>query len=193
MFKILLLALGLGMDAMSVCMAVGVRWHGPRQRFRLAWHMGLFQFLMPILGWLAGRQLAGLMQTAATYVAAGLLVAIGLKMLYEAVRSRPGAVADQAEHAAEKGLHPRPGDPTRGLSLIALSLATSIDALVAGFSLGLTGSDIWQASIVIGIVAAVMALVGVAVGKRMGAAFGRDAEMLGAVILMALGVAILIL
>ena len=52
MYQILVVALGLGMDAMSVCMGVGVRWHGPGQKLRLAWHMGLFQFLMPILGWL---------------------------------------------------------------------------------------------------------------------------------------------
>ena len=93
MYQILVVALGLGMDAMSVCMGVGVRWHGPGQKLRLAWHMGLFQFLMPILGWLAGRQLAGPAAAVGHYLAAGLIFAVGAKMMYEALRSRPGAVA----------------------------------------------------------------------------------------------------
>jgi putative Mn2+ efflux pump MntP len=184
----LALAVGLGMDAMSVCMAVGVRWHGPRQKLRLAWHMGLFQFLMPILGWLAGRQLAAVLASAGTYLAAGLLFVIALKMLYEAVRSNPGAVAEKAEHAAEHQLRVRPADPTRGWSLVALTLATSIDALVAGFSLGLKGAHIWQASIIIGLVAGLMALLGVIVGQQIGRALGKAAELVGAVILMALAV-----
>ncbi|HUT57448.1 MAG TPA: manganese efflux pump, partial [Phycisphaerae bacterium] len=124
LLSILPLAVGLGMDAMSVSMGVGVRWHGPRQRFRLAWHMGLFQFGMPILGWLAGRELAALLRDVGTYVAAALVFAIGAKMLYEAVRSRPGALAEKEERAVGKALHV-PRDPTRGWSLVALSLATS--------------------------------------------------------------------
>ena len=185
--EVLAIAVALGMDAMSVCMAIGVRWHGPRQKFRLAWHMGLFQFLMPILGWLAGRQLAHRLADIGQYIAAALLLAVALKMLYEALRSRPGAVAEQAEHLAEKELHV-PRDPTRGWSLLALALATSIDALVVGFSLGLVGRQIYLASIVIGLVAALMALAGVVIGKRLGRALGRPAEIVGAIILMALAV-----
>jgi putative Mn2+ efflux pump MntP len=189
--NVLAIAAGLGMDAMSVSAAVGVRWHGPRQKFRLAWHMGLFQFLMPILGWLAGKQLAKLLRTVGSYVGAALVFAIGAKMLYEALKSRPGAVAEETEQLVEKELHVRPRDPTRGWSLIALSVATSIDALVAGVSLGLKGTDIWQASILIGLVAGLMALTGVAIGKRAGEAFGKYAEILGAAVLMALGVSFL--
>ncbi len=188
MIETLLLALGLGADAMSVCMAVGVKWHGPKQKFRLAWHMGFFQFLMPILGYFAGSRLAGLLSGVGKYVAAALVFAVGVKMLLEAIKSHPGAVAEGIEHTAERELHVRAKDPTRGWSLIGLSLATSIDALVVGFSLGLRGRAIWLISIVIGVVAALMALVGVAIGRRVGAALGRPAEILGAIVLMALGV-----
>ncbi|HUU23661.1 MAG TPA: manganese efflux pump MntP family protein [Phycisphaerae bacterium] len=169
-------------------MAVGVRWHGGRQKFRLAWHMGLFQFLMPLLGWLAGKPLAAVMKTVGTYAAAVLVFAIGAKMLYEVIRAAPGAVAEGVEHAAQHGLHVKPNDPTRGWSLVGLSVATSIDALVAGFSLGLRGENIWTASLVIGVVAGLMALAGVVAGKRIGKALGRPAEIAGAVILMALAV-----
>ena len=191
LFTTLLLAAGLGMDAMSVSMAIGVRWHGPRQKLRLAWHMGLFQFLMPILGWWAGKALAGVLEAVGTYAAAGLLFAVGAKMLYEALRSSPGAVAERAEHLIGKELHRKPSDPTRGWSLMGLSVATSIDALLAGVSLGIAGGAIFVRSLIIGVVAGLMALAGVAMGKRLGRALGRPAEILGAVILMGLAVSFL--
>ena len=187
--NILAVAAGLGMDAMSVSAAVGVRWHGPRQKFRLAWHMGLFQFLMPILGYLAGKPLAGLLEAVGSYIAAALVFLVGAKMLYEALRMHPGAVAEQAGRAVEHD-PPRPTrDPTRGWSLVVLSVATSLDALVVGFSLGLKGAaGIWWASAVIGVVAALMSLAGVAIGRRLGKRLGRSAEIAGAVVLMLLAV-----
>jgi len=189
--RIIAIAVGLGLDAMSVCIGLGVRWHGARQKFRLAWHMGLFQFLMPVAGWLAGRQLAELLRSVGSYVAAALVFAIGAKMLCEAIRSRPGAVEQRAEETVEHALRAERRDPTRGWSLVALSIATSLDALVVGFSLGLRGERIWQASLVIGIVAGLMALVGVIIGKRIGKVFGRAAEIGGGLVLMALGVSFL--
>ncbi len=188
LLETLALAVGLGMDAMSVCMAIGVRWHGPRQRFRLAWHMGLFQFFMPVLGWLLGARLAGLVRSVGGYLAAGLLFLIGAKMFYEAWRRRPGHLAESTERAAQSALHAKSRDPTRGWSLLGLSVATSIDALVAGVSLGLKGREIWLASLLIGVVAGLMALLGVMAGRRIGRAAGKPAELAGAAVLVALGV-----
>jgi putative Mn2+ efflux pump MntP len=185
------MAVALGMDAMSVCMGIGVRWHGRGQRIRLATHMGGLQFAMPILGWLIGEKLAGALHSVGAYLAAALVFGIGVKMLWEAMRTHPGAVAEEEEHAVEKALHVHPKDPTRGWSLWVLSIATSIDALVVGFSLGLRGHEIWYTSVAIGIAAALMALAGVAVGKRMGRRFGRRAEILGAALLMGIGVSFL--
>lgn len=187
----LIVAIGLGMDAMSVSMAIGVRWHGPRQKFRLAWHMGLFQFLMPIVGWFLGRRLADLLSSIGLYLASFMVIAIGAKMLLEALKSHPGAVAEQIDEEIESHLHHSP-DPTRGWSLIMLSLACSIDAFVVGFSLGLKSGEIWLTGILIGIVAALMALFGVSVGKRFGTAFGKPAEIFGAVILMVIGASFLL-
>ncbi|MGC9455141.1 MAG: manganese efflux pump MntP family protein [Phycisphaerae bacterium] len=185
------LAVGLGTDAMSVSAAVGVRWHGPRRSFRLAWHMGLFQFFMPILGWLAGRQLAGALCTLGTYLAAGMVFAIGLKMLIEAIRAK-GALTDEAEEAIEEHITHHRRDPTRDWSLVMLSLATNIDALVAGFSLGLRGEQIYAASIIIGVVAASMSLIGITLGRHLGKVFGRTAEVFGALVLMGLAVTFLV-
>ena len=189
------MAAALGADAMSVSAAVGVRWHGRRQKFRLAWHMGLFQFLMPLAGWALGAQLAGLIHRWGAYVAAALVFAIGAKMFYEALGSRPGNVAEAAGHAAEKAMGMQTKDPTRGWSLMMLSVATSLDALVAGVSLALGDpgacGSIWTASLIIGIVAAAMSLTGVLLGQHIGKAVGRPAEFAGAVVLMALAVSFL--
>ena len=189
LYNIIAVAIGLGLDAMSVCMAIGVQWHGPRQKFRLAWHMGLFQFLMPVIGWAGGRQLADLLASFGPYLAGALVFGVGAKMLYEALKSHPGAVAEEIEHQVESPADRRAGnDPTRGWSLVALSLATSMDALVVGFSMGLRGHGIWLPSLLIGLVAGGMALAGVALGRRLGKALGRWAEIAGSLVLMALGV-----
>ncbi len=191
--NVIAIAVALGMDAMSVCLAIGVRWHGPGQKFRLAFHMGLFQFFMPVVGWYLGQAVASLVSGVGKYIASAMVFAVGVKMLYEVVKKRPGALAEAAEHAAEKELHIHVADPTRGLSLVLLSLATSIDALVVGFSVALAsqGDNIWQVSIVIGIVAAIMSLMGVVLGRRIGQALGKWAEAFGAVVLMLLGVCFL--
>jgi putative Mn2+ efflux pump MntP len=212
LLDVLAMAVGLGMDAMSVSASIGVRWHGPRQKFRLAWHAGLFQFLMPIAGCLAGSEMATLLKSVGTYIASGLVFLVGAKMLYEAVKSHPGAAAEAAEHAMEhegaRGDRHQSGgqlaasepvppttvrDPTRGWSLMVLTVATSLDALVVGFSLGIKGqTDIWWPSMVIGVVAAAMSLAGVAIGQHAGKALGRWAEVVGAVVLMLLAVSFLV-
>jgi putative Mn2+ efflux pump MntP len=191
--EVLAIAVALGLDAMSVSAAIGVRWHGPRQKFRLAWHMGLFQFLMPVLGWLAGARLASLLEEVGSYVAAALVFAVAGKMLYEAVKSHPGAAEEAVATAAGTATATARPDPTRGWSLMALSVATSLDALVVGFSLGLKGTSsiIWP-SLVIGVVAAAMSLAGVMVGKSLGDRFGKPAEIAGAVVLMLLAVSFLV-
>ncbi len=192
---IIAIAVGLGADAMSVSAAIGVKWNAAGHKFRLALSMGGFQFFMPILGWLLGRELAGPVQQFGKYLAAGLVFAIGLKMFIEVIHNKPGESAEAAEHAVEKALHIKPKDPTQGWSLVGLSLATSIDALVVGVSLALKGAavaySIWVASIIIGITAAIMSLLGVLLGQRIGKAIGRPAELVGAVVLMILGVTFL--
>ncbi|MBN1553101.1 MAG: manganese efflux pump [Phycisphaerae bacterium] len=194
-WSILAIAVGLGADAMSVSAAVGVKWHGRGQKFRLAWSMGLFQFLMPLAGWAVGQSLAGVLHQYGTYIAATLVFAVGVKMLYEAWRNHPGQVAEAEEEAIEKALHRHPKDPTRGWSLLVLAVATSLDALVVGFSLALKGmtgfSSIWLPCVEIGMVAAAMSLAGVLLGQYVGKAIGRPAEFLGALVLTALAVSFL--
>jgi len=168
------------MDAFAVAIGVGLTLGtvSLRQTFRLSYHFGLFQALMPIAGWLAGRSIVAWIAPFDHWVAFALLAAIGGKMIYEALGERD-------EEAQRK-------DPTKGASLVVLSVATSIDALAVGLSLALLGTAIWYPALVIGIVALVFTAVGLHLGRRFGALLGRRMEIVGGLILVAIGLRILI-
>ena len=177
-FEVLGLAVALGCDAFAVGLGVGARWRGPRQVFRLSFHFGLFQFGMPLLGWLLGRGALGLIALWAPWLAFAVLVFLGLRMAWEGY----------------KGDEPGPGgaDPTRGLSLIGLSVATSIDALGAGFSLGLVGGQIFGAALIIGVTAALMTLGAMKLSGLVSRRWGRVMSVAGGIILMGIGVKIVL-
>jgi putative Mn2+ efflux pump MntP len=174
------IAVGLAMDAFAVAIGAGLQLcHVTRrQTFRLAWHFGLFQAFMPVLGWLAGLTLVDYIAPVDHWIAFGLLGFIGGKMIYEALR-RPEEDVDRC-------------DPTKGWSLVMLSVATSIDALAVGLSLALLGIDIWYPALVIGIVAGALTVAGLELGTRFGALLGRRMEVVGGVILIGIGVKILL-
>jgi manganese efflux pump family protein len=177
--QILGIAVGLAMDAFAVSIAAGlsIGQVTPRHVFRLAFHFGLFQFLMPVLGWMAGERLANAIGQYDHWVAFALLAGVGGKMLWEAWEN-------------EEDESPR--DPTKGLMLITLSVATSLDALAVGFSMALLNVRIWVPSVVIGIVAAALTAVGILSGGRLGARWERIAEVVGGCVLIAIGVRIVI-
>lgn len=172
------LALALAMDAFAVALGTGTILHQMtgRHLFRLGFHFGLFQALMPIIGWLAGQTIAGHVEAWDHWIAFALLAIIGGRMIYEAVTDE------------EK---PDDRDPTRGLSLVMLSVATSIDALAVGFSLSMIGVSIWFPALVIGLVAGALTLVGMMIGKRSGDRWGAKVEILGGCILIGIGLKIL--
>ena len=180
LLAILALAVGLAMDAFAVSLGIGLKQCrvSTRTTVRLAWHFGLFQFFMPILGWLAGLTFARWITSVDHWIAFGLLAAIGGKMIYEALWG-------DEEKRAEK-------DATRGMSLVVLSVATSIDALAVGLSLALLGVQIWYPAVIIGVVAFAFTAVGLHLGCRFGALLGKRMEVLGGVILIAIGVRILV-
>jgi putative Mn2+ efflux pump MntP len=173
------LAIALAMDAFAVALGCGLsleRLTG-RHLFRLSWHFGLFQALMPIIGWLAGLTVQQWIETYDHWVAFGLLAFVGGKMIHEAF---------QGEDARESR-----DDPTRGMSLIMLSVATSIDALAVGLSLAIVDISVWFPALIIGIVAGVMTVVGMFLGRRAGARWGRRVEIAGGLILIGIGLKIL--
>ena len=177
--EVLLIALGLAMDAFAVCLGAGTtqRVSGPRPAFRLAFHFGLFQALMLVLGWLLGFTVERLIAGFDHWIAFGLLAFVGARMI------RSGLDPDGETHAA---------DPSRGATLVLLSVATSIDAFAVGLSLAVLNVNIIYPAIVIGLVAAGMSLLGLLLGQRLGKAFGKRMEIVGGLILIGIGVRVLI-
>ena len=175
--SLLAISLALGMDALAVSIAVGliVKTVTPRRVFRLSFHFGLFQFLMPIVGWLAGRQLAGIPSAYHRWAAFGLVCLVGGKMLWGARREKKADF-----------------DPTRGLALVTLSLATSIDALAVGMSMALLGVSIWGPSVVIALVAAGMTAIGILLADRLGPRWEHWGEAIGGIVLILVGLKMLI-
>ena len=136
--EILLLALALSADAFSVGAALGLRYRAPRQVFRLAFHFGLFQALLPLVGALLGTALVHWVGGADHWIAFGLLAFLGLRMIRSAQRTEADSQADV--------------DLTRGWNLVGFSLAVSIDALAAGITLPAAGAPIALAVTIIGVV-----------------------------------------
>jgi putative Mn2+ efflux pump MntP len=178
LWEILVVAAGLSMDAMAVSLAASAshRARGARATFRLAFHFGLFQCLMPIAGWLVGASVARYIGSLDHWIAFGLLAVVGGRMIHAATSGDDAKVA---------------GDPSRGATLVVLSVATSIDALAVGLTLAVLGSGIWFASAVIGIVTAVLSCLAMLAGARIGQAFGRRMEIVGGAALIAIGARIL--
>ena len=169
------IALGLAMDAFAVAIGVAVSLGGAsrRQTLRLAWHFGLFQALMPILGWAAGTSARPLIESWDHWLAFGLLAVVGVRMIVDAIRD-----GGRARLSA---------DPTRGWSLVGLSVATSIDALAVGLSFAALGVEVWVPAIVIGVTAAVVTVLGSVGGRQFGLRFGNRMAAVGGVVLIAIG------
>ena len=177
--EMLLIAVGLAMDAFAVSLGVGATQyaHGFRPAFRLAFHFGLFQMLMPAAGWLAGAAVVEKFAAVDHWIAFGLLALVGGRMVREGLG---------------KGESHPPRDPSRGLTLIVLCVATSIDALAVGLSLAMLKVRILYPVLVIGAVTGSLSLVGLKAGKRLGAMFGKRMEVFGGLVLLVIGIRILV-
>ncbi len=175
---IFLLAVALGVDAFSVAIGIGAanykRSWLPVWRLSLAF--GLFQFAMPVAGWLAGSTVVEMIAGYDHWIAFVLLAFIGGKMI------REGLAKENNEEKA---------DQTRGWPLLLLSIATSIDALAVGFSFSLLKTPILFPAFIIGVVCFGMTAVGMIFGKGLAKLFGKKVEIFGGLVLIAIGVKIL--
>ena len=183
--ELLLLAFALAMDAVAVSLALGLQLRRPRTADALlaAGMFGLFQALMPVLGWALAFWFAGVVSSAAPWIAFTLLVLIGLNMLREA------RADDPQDDAADTVVSP--GSLTLRRTL-PLAVATSIDAAAVGVTFGVLDVAVVPAVIVIGLVTFVLSLVAVVVGSRVGERLGTRAELLGGVVLILIGSRILL-
>jgi putative Mn2+ efflux pump MntP len=179
LFEVFLIALSMAMDAFAVCLSAGAqeRTSGPRPTFRLAFHFGLFQFLMPVLGWFAGASIERYITAYDHWIAFGLLAFVGGRMIISGFNPQ----ADSQKN-----------DPSRGWTLVLLSIAVSIDALAIGLSLGIVGVTIWTPAVIIGVVTGLVSWLGLRMGNKLGEKFGKRMEIAGGIILVLIGVRILL-
>ncbi len=179
--QIIAIAVALAMDAFAVAITAGVilKEISLRQNFRLAWHFGLFQALMPIVGWGAGQYIHHWVHAIAHWIAFGLLLFVAQGMIRSAFSCQP----------AETELK----DPTKGATMVMLSIATSIDALAVGLSLSLLEVSIWIPALIIGLIAGGFTIVGMYLGKKLSQVprLSCYAELTGGVVLLLIGVNLL--
>lgn len=210
MLTYLLVALGLSMDAFAVSVSSGIciPHMKARHALRAAFAFGLFQFLMPVAGWLAGSAFRAYIQGLDHWIAFALLVFVGAKMLKESFgieeetacedpSAAAAAAAETAAGAAGTGAAQaaKPKAAKRSIldlgGLLVLAVATSLDALAVGLSYSMLGTPILGPAAIIGLVTFVLCLFGCEFGRRIGARFERWAEVAGGVVLIGIGIKIL--
>ncbi|OGO29457.1 MAG: hypothetical protein A2136_04240 [Chloroflexi bacterium RBG_16_54_11] len=179
-WTILLIAIGLAMDCFAVSLGVGTAGTtvGKRPIFRLFFHFGLFQGGMTLLGWLAGKTMVDYIANVDHWVAFGLLVFVAARMIRSGLR--------------KEGAQPTLADPSRGMTLVMLSIATSIDALAVGLSLALLKVNVFWSALLIGGVSAALSLLGLTLGNQLGLRFGKSMEVIGGIILVGIGLRVVI-
>ncbi|MBQ8179596.1 MAG: manganese efflux pump [Candidatus Methanomethylophilaceae archaeon] len=175
--SILLIAVGLAMDAfaVSLCKGTALRRVTFGSMLTVGLWFGVFQALMPIIGYHVGSLFYDQIAAYDHWVAFVLLAAIGANMIREALSGEEESVDDD--------LRPR--------TMLLLAIATSIDALAVGISLSMAGGGIWVPALVIGVVTMVLSMFGVRFGSALGDRFGRNAELLGGAVLIIMGLRIL--
>jgi manganese efflux pump family protein len=177
--ELLLIAIALSMDACAVAVCVGSAGYAGRRRniARLSISFGFFQFIMPVIGWFVGSRLQYLIASIDHWIAFGLLSVVGVRMIRSGFDSL-GLMSSE--------------NPTRGFRLLALSVATSIDALAVGLSFSMLGLTVLYPSIIIGSVTCILSVAGMMFGNRLHAHTGKKLEIAGGLLLILIGLRILV-
>lgn len=176
--ELLSTAVALAMDAFAVSMCRGLEMKklNIRHLFLIAFTFGLFQALMPLIGYGVSFWLKTVIEPVDHWIAFALLSFLGIKMIVEAVKG--------GEEQAEEGLHIK--------MLLLMAVATSIDALVVGITFVATETNIWLGCGVIGAITFAICAVGVLIGNKVGNRFSGKAEIFGGVVLILIGLKILL-
>ena len=184
LFTTILLALGMSVDAFAAALArgAGSLHHTWRQTVKTALIFGIVETITPLIGWLAGSMAQKFIAEYDHWLAFGLLLALGLKMIW-------GALHDDDDEAAAADKNRT--DTTLLLTVIT-AIATSIDSMVVGVGLAFLDANIWLTALAIGTSTTIMAAVGLRLGRLLGQKIGSRAEMAGGVVLIGIGTFILL-
>jgi len=177
MIEVILLAIALSMDAFAVSIGLGARHRHITLQLAVqaALYFGLFQALMPLLGYLGGKSLLGWVAAYAPWAAFIMLAFVGGKMIYESFSDGIEADISQVTHKV----------------MLVLAVATSIDAMAAGFALNLLDFDAFAACAIIGLTTAAFSAAGVYIGRGSGTWLESKAELFGGMVLILIGLKIL--
>ncbi len=177
-FELVLVALGLSMDSFAISITNGftIRELKIKQILTISLYLSIFQALMPVVGWLVGIELKKSIMAIDHWIAFFLLAIIGLKMIYEGLRKRKG------NKKIEMNI----------LTLIGISIATSIDALVVGVSFAFLNLLIVIPILIIGLITFLFSISGLYLGKLYGQRIDKKIEVIGGLILVGLGTKILV-
>ncbi len=175
MIEVIILAIALSMDAFAVSIGLGAKKNAPGLALKAGLYFGIFQALMPFVGYVGGEGILGWVHAYARWIAFALLAVIGAKMLYEAF---------------QEGIEEDIAVVSNNMMLI-LALATSIDAMAAGFSLTLLNANPYVACAIIGVITFIFSAIGVLIGRRSGTWLESKAEMFGGTVLILMGIKML--
>ena len=180
--EMILIGIGLAMDAFAVSISKGLsmRKINYKSGVIIALAFGVFQAGMPVLGWLLTIRFERYISAVDHWIAFGLLLLIGVKAIWEAVKDRKNGEEKAPEFVLKWG------------ELLILAVATSIDALAVGISFAVLNVTIWSAIGIIGGITFCFSFVGVLIGNRFGVHFKSKAEIAGGIILILLGIKILL-
>ena len=179
LFSLIAVAIGLAMDAFSVSVAKGVSLGAFKasNALKIALFFGGFQALMPLIGWVIGERFSSYIAASAHWIAFVLMLLLGGKMIYESLTTKEEVEVES--------------NPLKSSTLVVLSIATSIDALLVGFTIALFDTPILLAITFIGSITFVICYLGVWLGSKIGGYLGKYATFIGGVILIGIGILML--
>ena len=198
MFELVLLAIALAMDAFAVAIGLGAKSQKQSQVYILrlaiyaALYFGIAQGVMPLIGYLLGAAMLSWLAAAAPWIGGFILIALGGKMLYEAFSGEVEAMVEDANVSVNTINSTNSTSDINHRTMFTLAIATSIDAMAAGFTLNVLSINAWLACLIIAVVTAGFSLVGVYLGERSGTWLEDKAEILGGLVLILIGLKVML-
>jgi len=205
MVEVILLAIALAMDAFAVAIGLGAKsqkqshYYVLRLAIYAALYFGIAQGVMPLIGYLLGAALLDWLAAAAPWIGGFILIALGGKVLYEVFAAAESDTDSNDLNVNDDGLNTNSDTATATTehghinhrTMFALAVATSIDAMAAGFTLNLLVLNVWLACLIIAVVTALFGWIGVYLGRRSGTRLEDKAEVLGGMVLIVIGLKVM--
>ncbi|MDD2232654.1 MAG: manganese efflux pump MntP family protein [Sphaerochaetaceae bacterium] len=187
-WEIAAIGVALSVDAfvVSVCKGLQIRTSGWKEAFIYAFVFGFFQAAMPLAGYFIGAQFASVLSRFSRWIAFGCFLVLGVKTIADSLRKKSCSCSSSSDSGQTPDLRINVGE------LLALAIATSIDALIVGFSLALLSVNIFQAITIIGVITFALCFIAVMLGRILGARIERISSWVGGIILILLAIKVLL-